>query len=154
MGKLHLKETPEERAERKWRKRRKAERRAAHKSHSHTQESGSQREQREQWEEAGGGRDGEDDEGWMPPEGSTKIDVDQVRAEVEERLFREKLFDAMGDDYDHRLDGVEAQMNAYSHVPNRWKNSDGRNRFDDPSVDPNQMSDDEYAEWLRMGMYR
>ena len=155
MGGLHLKETPEERAERKWKKRKK-DGRKSHQSHSHKKDTKEANNQRGQAGSDDLYHDGFDDEGWAPQEGSTKIDMDQVRAEVEERMFREKLFDAMGEDYDHRLDGMEARMNTYAHVPNRWKNShiDERDRVDGPAGDPHQMSDEEYAEWIRMGMFR
>ncbi|KAF8484097.1 hypothetical protein JB92DRAFT_3085742 [Gautieria morchelliformis] len=150
MGKLHLKETPEERAERKWRKRRRAERKAAN-HHSHTTQEGAS-----QWRRGDGdGHREEDEEGWMPPEGSMKIDAEQLRAEVEERLFREKLFDAMEDDHVHRLDGVEARLNDYAHVPDRWKTHthvDGRDLSD--HLDPQQMPDEEYTEWIREAMWR
>ncbi|EFI28213.1 hypothetical protein CC1G_14238 [Coprinopsis cinerea okayama7 len=70
-------------------------------------------------------------------------DDDTLRAEVEERMFREKMFDALGED--ERLDGIEAQFNDFSdyiHIPHRGK------------VDPTSLDDDEYAEWVRLGMYR
>lgn len=166
MPRLHLKETPEERAARKWRKRRKAERKA-HRLHRHVQGDGnpSQRPPRdagdiheETHRNMGVGLEDESEgEGWVPPEGSTKIDPDALRAEVEERLFREKLFDAMEDDYDHRLDGVEAQFNKYGYVPDRWKKhaqAGGHDQFDRPPADPHEMTDDEYAEWIREGMWR
>ncbi|KAF8583826.1 hypothetical protein K439DRAFT_1653375 [Ramaria rubella] len=163
MGKLNLKETPEERAERRWRKAKKAERRSHPTSHlhRHRQDSegarGSKRRQTDGNEEPPSSNSGwEDDWGWVPLDSSSKTDPDQLRAEVEERLFREKLFDAMEDDYDHRLDGIEAQLNDYGHVPHRWKAAaaEDHHLFDHPTVNPNEMADEEYAEWIREGMWR
>jgi hypothetical protein len=167
MGRLHLKETPEEREERKWRKRRKAERKAHQRIHSHTQGNASQRGRTDAdgHHKGGEGPTEGDEEGWIPPEGSTRkyrdFDHEELRTEVEERLFREKLFDAMEEeeaDYAHRLDGLEARMNDYAHVPYRWRTSaaadDGRDLFEHATVNPNEMTEDEYAEWIREGMWR
>ncbi|KIJ39062.1 hypothetical protein M422DRAFT_210577 [Sphaerobolus stellatus SS14] len=147
MGKLHLKETPEERAERKWRKAKRAERKARKASHRHEGPTPPSN-----WG---------DDESWIPPPSSSKIDLDQIRAEIEEQRFKEKLYDAMEDDNDYhrgaRLDGLEAHMNAYGHVPNRWRGAapGGQEHLPDPlSADPNMMTDDEYSEWIREGMWR
>ena len=58
----------------------------------------------------------------------------------------------MGDD--DRLDGVEASMNSYAHVPRRWRGG-GMERMDDElDVDPQYMQDEDYAEWVREGMWR
>ena len=155
MGRLHLKETPEDR---KWKKRRKDERKA---HHSHTQGAASQR-ARADADDHHEDRHIDEEEGWMPPQGSTKHDLDldeaELHREVEERLFREKMFDAMGEDdadYVHRLDGLEARLNHYGHVPNRWQRpsltGDGGKHA---SLDPNDMTEDEYAEWIRKGMWQ
>ena len=161
MGRLHLKETREDR---KWRKRRKEERKAHQRVHSHTQGAASQRARADADDHHKGNMEhiDEEEEGWMPPQGSTKHDLDldeaELRREVEERLFREKLFDAMGEedaDHVHRLDGLEARLNYYGHVPNRWQRpsltGDGGKHG---SVDPNDMTEDEYAEWIREGMWQ
>ncbi|KAH6913989.1 hypothetical protein BKA70DRAFT_1420761 [Coprinopsis sp. MPI-PUGE-AT-0042] len=50
-----------------------------------------------------------------------KPDYDTLRAEMEDQAFREKMFDALGDD--ERLDGIEAQMNDFAHVPDRWRSA-------------------------------
>ncbi|KAJ7818156.1 hypothetical protein B0H14DRAFT_3474001 [Mycena olivaceomarginata] len=62
------------------------------------------------------------------------------------------------------LDSLEAQMNDYAHVPDRWRTGGadaGRSRVDYDvgadeflKMDPRHMDDEEYAEWIRAGMYR
>ncbi|KAG9122764.1 hypothetical protein FRC07_000714 [Ceratobasidium sp. 392] len=91
------------------------------------------------------------EEGWIPPPTSSKIDEDALRAEMEERRFREKLFDAMGDDAG--LDGTEAHYNDYAHVPPRWKGP-GQSGTRLAEEDPANMDDEQYAEWVREGMWR
>ncbi|KAF8526050.1 hypothetical protein BU17DRAFT_41400 [Hysterangium stoloniferum] len=134
MGRLHLKETLDKREERTRRRARKAERRARR------------------------GRDGPPeggDDGWTPRASSSKIDPDEVRADVEERWFRAKLFDAMQDDYDSRLDHIEANLNDYAHVPSRWRAADAARDPDNAgATDPNLMGEEEYAEWVRENMWR
>ncbi|KAL1710167.1 hypothetical protein EV121DRAFT_193408, partial [Schizophyllum commune] len=89
---------------------------------------------------------------------ASKADPDVLRAEMEEQAFREKMFDALGDE--ERLDGIEAQFNDYAHVPNRWGGSaTTRERVyhDEDSflhTDPQHLDEEEYAEWVRLGMYR
>lgn len=135
MGKLHLKETPEERAERKWRKAKRTEHKARkHRRHAETS-----------WDDGGGG-----EEGWVPPASASKIDLDKIREEIEERRFREKLFGAMEEDDDARLDAIETTMNAYVHIPERWKTPSTSHDMGDPNL----MTDDEYTEWIREGMWR
>jgi len=79
-----------------------------------------------------------------------------ARDTVEDERFQQKLWDALGDD--DRLDGVEARLNEYAHVPRRWRgvsfqecNLDSTGGLDD---DPRFMNDDEYAEWVRVGIWR
>lgn len=80
-------------------------------------------------------------------------------------MFREKMFDALGDD--ERLDSVEARFNDFASVPERWRTSSsprmgagtkGQARaYDDDELlklDPRYMDEEEYAEWIRAGMYR
>nr|GAT56157.1 predicted protein [Mycena chlorophos] len=67
-------------------------------------------------------------------------------------------------DDDDRLDSLEARMNDYAHVPERWRSashtstSAGHGSFADNedllNLDPAQMDDEEYAEWIRSAMYR
>ncbi|KIM31303.1 hypothetical protein M408DRAFT_7106 [Serendipita vermifera MAFF 305830] len=74
------------------------------------------------------------------------VNYEQIQKELEEANFRAKLFDAMDDD--ERLDSIQARFNAY-HVPERWQDAG-------PSSDtnnPNVMDEDEYAEWVRRGMW-
>ncbi|KAJ7857709.1 hypothetical protein B0H14DRAFT_2750972 [Mycena olivaceomarginata] len=65
---------------------------------------------------------------------------------------------------DDRLDSLKVQMNDYAHVPDRWQTGGadaGRSRVDYDvgadellKMDPRHMDDEEYAEWIRAGMYR
>lgn len=92
------------------------------------------------------------------------IDEDEIRARVEEERFREKMFGALEDD--ERLDTVEARMNDYAHVPRRWRTDTGASTKTSRSewggldgsawekADPTMMDDEEYAEWIRAGMWR
>jgi hypothetical protein len=70
--------------------------------------------------------------------------------------FREKLFDACADD--ERLDSLEARMNDFAHVPDRWRTARRpSNVFESDEwlkTDPDVMDEEEYTEWIRMGMYR
>ncbi|KAI9441651.1 hypothetical protein H4582DRAFT_1934022 [Lactarius indigo] len=77
-------------------------------------------------------------------------------ATAEDERFQQKLWDALDDDND-RLDGIEARLNEYAHVPRRWRgvgsreyNLDSMGGVDD---DPRFMNDDEYAEWVRVGIW-
>ncbi|TFK23150.1 hypothetical protein FA15DRAFT_670755 [Coprinopsis marcescibilis] len=88
-----------------------------------------------------------------------KPDNDTLRAELEEETFRAKMFDALGDD--ERLDGLEARLNDFAHVPDRWRSaamgSTSTDLYDEDEflqLDPTTLDDDEYAEWVRLGMYR
>lgn len=49
-------------------------------------------------------------------------------------------------DDDERLDSIEARFNAYR-VPERWQDSR------QATENPNEMDEDEYAEWIRRGMW-
>ncbi|TRM69099.1 hypothetical protein BD626DRAFT_472923 [Schizophyllum amplum] len=86
-----------------------------------------------------------------------KRDPEVLNAELEEQAFRDRMFDALGDD--ERLDGVEAQFNDYAHVPHRWGGSTTRKQSYENEdsflhTDPQYLDDEEYAEWVRLGMYR
>ena len=91
-------------------------------------------------------------------EKSHKPDYDTIYAELEEQRFREKMFDALGDD--ERLDSIEARFNDFGHVPDRWRSagglkaSEGIREDDILRLDPQNMDEEEYAEWVRTGMYR
>jgi hypothetical protein len=85
------------------------------------------------------------------PVNSYRVDHD------EEKRFREKMFDALQDD--EYLDSVEARMNSFAHVPGRWRSHqgpkpDGHGTDDILHSDPQNMDDEEYIEWIRLGMYR
>lgn len=100
------------------------------------------------------------------PPGPMNMDIDEeeIRARVEEERFREKMFGAFQDD--ERLDAVEANMNDYAHVPRRWREdgvSTGKKAYAGgggsdgglwESADPATMDEEEYAEWIRAGMWR
>ncbi|KAG5647076.1 hypothetical protein DXG03_001446 [Asterophora parasitica] len=91
---------------------------------------------------------------------SVKPDYEKIRAELDEQRFREKMASAFDDD--ERLDSLEARFNDFSHIPGRWR-ADGSKTakpvYDDApdeflKMDPRYMDDEEYAEWVRIGMYR
>lgn len=91
-----------------------------------------------------------------------KPDYDEIRAQVEEERFRERMSAAFEDD--ERLDSIETRFNQYAHVPDRWRSgarsaaysvSDDDNEGDYLiKLDPNNMDEEEYTEWIRAGMYR
>ncbi|KAF9228426.1 hypothetical protein BS17DRAFT_692353 [Gyrodon lividus] len=94
-----------------------------------------------------------DDEPCGPPptSSSSKLDYDAIRAEIEDMRFREKMCEALEDD--ERLDGINTRFSAYAHIPERWGGSHaGGDKHD--TLDPQYMDDDEYAEWIRDGMWR
>lgn len=100
-------------------------------------------------------REEEDDRaGPSTPPGNRahKPDDDYIRAQVEEERFREKMWGALDDD--ERLDSVEARLNGYAHVPRRWR-SGGMDRMDDDlDINPQLMEEEDYTEWVRLGMWR
>ncbi|KAJ1306002.1 hypothetical protein OPQ81_010717 [Rhizoctonia solani] len=159
MGRLHMKQTPAEREEEEERAYRKAQR-AARKarrvypghddtssSHPKHKRSHSPPHRRKRRRESVPPFDQGDES--VPPASASKIDMEALRAEMEERQFREKLFDAMGDDAG--LENTEAHFNEYDDfVPDRWKDPVSSHLRDDPSM----MDDDQYAEWIREGMWR
>ncbi|KAF4620781.1 hypothetical protein D9613_000858 [Agrocybe pediades] len=175
MPKLHLKRTPEEEAEHRRRKERRRERRKRRREDStyhagtsskrhHGDESNTTRLGEPKW--ASSDEDDEEQFGPQPAASGShghKSQYGSIEEEIEDRLFREKLFEAMGDD--EMLDSVEARLNDLAHVPDRWRSSAtekgsgmGRtHRYDDDDLlmhDPALMDDEEYTEWIRAGMYR
>lgn len=180
MPKLHLKRTPEEEALHRLRKKERKEvkrKRRHHHTHDDTELGSSHSRKRRRTAddplepERKWASSDEDEEQYGPqPAASTsysshtsrrhKPDEDQLRAEMEDMQFREKLFDAFADD--ERLDSLEARLNDFAHVPERWRttSTSTRARFnafendDWLKMDPQMMDDEEYAEWIRMGMYR
>jgi len=71
---------------------------------------------------------------------------DPHRPDYDELEFREKMWGALEED--ERLDGIDARFNDYAHIPDRWT----RDAHD--AADPQYMDDDEYAEWVREGMWK
>ncbi|KAJ7772128.1 hypothetical protein DFH07DRAFT_217048 [Mycena maculata] len=171
MPKLHLKRTPQEDADRhrshKKRKRESNRRKSPDVSGS--------RSTARKWDSSDS--DGEEEGVYGPhpsqpeagpsskplsPESSDsryKPDYEAIRAELEEARFREKMAGAFEDD--DRLDSLEAQMNEYAHVPDRWKTGRSRADYEHAAaaedifkLDPRHMDEEEYAEWIRAGMYR
>ncbi|KAF8653309.1 hypothetical protein AX16_004009 [Volvariella volvacea WC 439] len=164
MPKLHLKRTPEEEAAhilRKERRREKKRKRNAEKESSRKRQHEESERHSRKWASSD-----EDEDQYGPQPSSSKTmheDDGAPDAEIEEQRFREKMFDALGDD--ERLDSLEARFNDYGHVPDRWRAAGsiprGGGRYDDNEaweghlkMDPNTMDDEEYAEWIRIGMYR
>ncbi|KAI0937840.1 hypothetical protein AcW1_003891 [Taiwanofungus camphoratus] len=81
-----------------------------------------------------------------------KPDYEQIRVQLEEEHFREKMWGALEDD--ERLDSVESRLNSYAHVPRRWRGG-GMDRMDDElNIDPHLMEEEDYMEWVRAGMWR
>lgn len=182
MPKLHLKRTPAEEAERNLRKSQKAARKAAKKrfaSNNYDFDDSNQgessrsrspspshkrRRTHPDYEPPGCSSLGDhgsisDDMQYGPPPPPTssrkhKPDYDTIRAQLEEERFREKMWGAFEDD--ERLDGVEARLNDFAHVPNRWRGDSGRSTEGDGNLDinPQYMEEEEYAEWIRAGMWR
>ncbi|KDR75656.1 hypothetical protein GALMADRAFT_68391 [Galerina marginata CBS 339.88] len=181
-NKLKLKRTPEEEAQHRLRKGRRKEKRKRKEEDYYGSTSKSKRAHVDDYTDSPQRKWASSDEDEMefgpqpaPSSSSTKIpphghkpDHDALHAEIEDQLFREKMFDALGDD--ERLDGVEARFNDFAGVPDRWRTSkaglDGAgkgkqraNFYDDEGdellkLDPRNMDDEEYAEWIRAGMYK
>jgi hypothetical protein len=170
MPKLHLKRTPEEEAAHRARKKKRKEDKKSegrHNSRSSRKRAKQDEGTHPKWassdeEPADSKRSGSSPIPHVyhcsPPE----RDHDYAHAEAEELDFREKLFEALGDD--ERLDGLETRLNDFAHVPDRWRTSGASssrnprtNILDEDEflgLDPRYMDDDEYAEWVRLGMYR
>ena len=162
-GKLKLKRTPAEQAAHDARKASKAARKAAKRSRPYYDlpdaKGSSRAHKRSKGSPSYDPYDDhvQDDEAYGPPpppssSRNQKLDYDEIQAQVEEERFREKLWGALGDD--ERLDSVEAKLNDYAHIPRRWR-SGGMDRMeDDHTIDPRFMEDEDYAEWVRVGMWR
>ena len=160
--KLKLKRTPEEEAEhllRKEQKREKKRKREQGQYKSSSKRYHSEDVPSRKWASS------DEDEDVCGPQQATSSrshkypsDYDALKAEIEEQMFREKMFDALGDD--ERLDSVEAQFNDFAHVPDHWRSDKRKTKarvYDDEgllNLDPRTMDDEEYAEWVRAGMYR
>ncbi|KAH9856787.1 hypothetical protein C2E23DRAFT_882096 [Lenzites betulinus] len=173
-GKLHLKRTPAEEAERQWRKAQKAARKAAKRKHhsepdvgpyyddydrEHAHKRRRTSEPSESHDHDSGSEYGPQPQPPPSASGSAsgshrahKPDYERIQAEIEEMRFKEKMYEAMGED--ERMDSLEASMNTYAHIPRRWRGG-GMDRMDDElGVSPQYMEDEDYAEWVREGMWR
>ncbi|KAL1723680.1 hypothetical protein EV715DRAFT_245148 [Schizophyllum commune] len=161
MGKLHLKRTPEEEVASARRKQRKLDKKRRKEQPYSTKRVKTRTDYDYVFDIDGVPRPGAADYDAGPSHyyyRASKADPDMLRAEMEEQAFREKMFDALGDE--ERLDGIEAQFNDYAHVPNRWgggATTRERVYYDEDSflhTDPQHLDEEEYAEWVRLGMYR
>lgn len=128
MTKLRLKRTPAEEEHRARRKAYKAAKKAAKRWCSDNHEPGPSSRKRKHSDSYG------------------SLDYDAIRAELDDTRFREKLWGALEED--ERLDGINGRFNDYAHIPDRWT----RDQHD--SANPHYMDDDEYAEWIREGMWK
>lgn len=171
MSKLHMKTTPAEDIARRRRKKERKEERKRRRN-ADADSSTSKRRRAETTEEHLRKWASSDEDDFLDPGPSTgnreshrhKSDYDSIQAEVEERRFREKMFDEM--ESGERLDSIEAQYNDYAHIPGRWRRGSstrmGAYAFetpdsdmtDHPGLDPRYMEDEQYTEWIRTGMYR
>lgn len=158
---LKLKQTPQDEEERQWRKARRAARKAQEAAgSSRYRSSGRYDLRRSRSRSVSPGphhhhdhpdRHPLEDEfnaHHLPPES-----LQQLKAEIEEARFRSKLFNAMEDD--QRLDALEASFNAY--IPGRWSSpgaGPSSSSNDAAAPDPNIMTEEQYAEWIRQGMWR
>ncbi len=100
------------------------------------------------------------------PSSSKQRYDDDVDHHSDEDRFADKLRDAMDDDaaYDNfsRLDSMGARMNDYSHIPRRWRGTDEgfsaglwmEDAAEEMGVESWRMNDDEYAEYIRAGIWR
>jgi hypothetical protein len=148
---LRLKKTPAEQVERDMRRARRAAKKAAHRqyqdrAHDADTDSGGRSSKRS--------RTVSSEPPFLDPGPSIPPHYART-APVEEENFQEKLWDALRDD--ERLDGVEARLNDYAYIPRRWRGVSSRDSSDTVGGlgdDPNLMNDDEYAEWMRAGMWR
>ncbi|KAI0785870.1 hypothetical protein C8Q75DRAFT_313958 [Abortiporus biennis] len=161
-GKLHLKRTPAEQAAHDLRKAQKAARKAARRATKHAREANEDpysshpsSSKRRRTDEPDWGYDSDTAYGPPPPSSSSsrrQPDYDHIHAQMEEERFREKMWGAFEDD--ERLDSVEARLNDYAHIPRRWRDG-GMDRMDDElNIDPQYMEEEDYAEWVRAGIWK
>ena len=177
MPKLNLKRTPEE-EEHQLRKERKAARKAAKAGKSRTKlpSTGETNHDDENPTRPGSGypyhkrQRTQQDRDYDPTNDPYESDSDEeygpqlstsyapnyeaIRAQLEEERFREKMYGAFEDDAG--IYGVEERLNEFVHIPERWRGAAERGKgvakhgLDDPMY----MDDDEYAEWIRTGMWK
>lgn len=164
MPKLRLKRTPEEEVAHRLRKQQRKEHKRKHEHEHHKSQKRHRTDSR-----LGASSDEEPpltsdrQPGSSHSHGFGNPDYESIRADLEDQRFREKLFDAFADD--ERLDSLEARFNDFAHVPGRWRTDGAKlgnpvysdsewGKDDFLKVDPRYMDDEEYAEWIRVGMYR
>ena len=161
MTKLKFKRTEEEEAEHQARKERRREKKR--KRERAQSSSSSKRHHADEHSEHPSRKWASSDEDGIEESIPQGTDYAFLKAEIEERRFREKMFDALGDD--ERLDGIGARFNDFVHLPMHWQHA-STSGFEKAKtthvcggdeylkLDPNAMDDEEYAEWIRKGMYR
>ncbi|KAI6168691.1 hypothetical protein EDD17DRAFT_1529399 [Pisolithus thermaeus] len=155
-SKLRLKRTPAEKAERARRKAFKEARKAAKRLRRATADGyltsdGSGSKEKPTNKRRKHRRASDPDGATRRPSPFRETDSDGVRAELEENAFAEKMWGALEDD--ERLDGIHSRFDSYIRIPDRW--ADDRTGQDSHlAKDPQYMNDDEYAEWIREGMWR
>jgi hypothetical protein len=166
MPKLKLKRTPQEERERALRKARKAARRAARERRYGTIDDGPDSllfdfDKPSHSTLNGDINSGDEFGPPPPPKRKGTANYAQILEELEERRFREKMADAMDDDFSEgfsRLENIDAMLNDFSHVPRRWRTGSMRHAEapDDYSGArrPEDMEDEEYAEYIRQGMWK
>lgn len=146
---LRLKKTPAEQVEHDMRRARRAAKKAAHRQYrAHDGDLNPDGRSSKRSRTVG------DDPSSFGPGPSTLRDG--ARTVVEEEIFQEKLWNALGED--ERLDGIETRLNEDVYVPRRWRGvssqANGSDTVDGLGDNPNLMNDEEYAEWVRAGMRR
>lgn len=157
MPKLHLKRTPAEEAERAQRKARKAARKEAKRRFQAEYDLGSDDEPRSKRHKSEGWYERTEDDLGKEFHHTSLNDDDNLQWREEQRLrreederFQQRMWDEVGEQ--DRLDSLETDLNSYSHIPNRWRPS----AAGEPGlkVNPQSMEEEDYAEWVREGMWR
>ncbi|KAI0002193.1 hypothetical protein BJV74DRAFT_817632 [Russula compacta] len=147
---LRLKRTPAEQAERDLRKARRAAKKAA--SRPYLAQDGDFRPSKRSG--TLGDEEVNSNHPFLDPGPSTSR-YDARGVPVTDDGFQERLWDAVDED---RLDAIEARLNDYAHVPRRWRGvgpqAYGPDITSGLENNPELMNDDEYAEWVRVGMWR
>ena len=137
MGKLRFKETERDREDRRFESELRSKRKERERAEDYADlESGGGSRKRRRSSPA---RTAED-------EYTDSVNYERHLREAEERHFRARLFDEMG--VDERQDDLQDTFGGY-HVPDRWASSS----YAAPA-DPRHMTDDEYTEWVREGMWK
>jgi hypothetical protein len=165
MGKLHLKRTPAEEEERQLRKERKAARKAAKSRvkarHSSEDDGGIytherlgspyHKRRRTQCDDTHTQNDSSDEEYGPHPSAAHKPDYESILAQLEEQKFQEKMYGALEDDAG--IFGVEERLNEF-YVPKRWRESETGKGEGKRGLGLEYMEEEDYAEWVREGMWK